>query len=412
MCVCKRKNQLIFNCPISFIGVMVVLFLVGANVSNIAAKSTDVLRNAVVEGIEGNLTMLNTAHLVWQTEFGAYNPYTREKLDDLKGEHELWWDGDKIATSYTEEQWVQNGNDELVKKVYGRETVYNANQFRVRTEKNDGSYSMALAKEPRFLPEEDYLKISGWRISGMLKPLYDETKPDHIKDNWLIENGDDGSKLIKWEIHNNKTGQIGIRWFDPEKGFVLVSYENYASLDHLQSRTTFQYQQVSGGAWFPIEVNRESFNIQTGEILQYNNAKVDVNKSFFNDASRIPADTFEMKIGPDTEVSDYMLGEERLLYSTAVSPVEMEELKNLKDDFLVNNETTVKETSDHTYKQGEPSNTDIDVTPSVKSNEIKVSSPASVIGNKKSTLAWLIIAVGAVVCVLSAVILIRHFRSS
>ena len=117
---------------------------------------------------------------------------------------------------------------------------------------------------------------------------------------WLTED----NETIKRTFHNTRTGQVGVQFFDVEKAYGLTIYENYAKENALQLRRTIQYKLVSGGAWFPISVITEGHNIQNGELIYRYKMELDSTKSTFNDPSTIPEDVFELKIGPNTEVTD------------------------------------------------------------------------------------------------------------
>ena len=124
-------------------------------------------------------------------------------------------------------------------------------------------------------------------------------------DHWSIEAGKNGRRLIKWEFRNSRTGQIGRSYYDVENGYGLVCYENYNSPTKLQARTTIKYEQVLGGAWFPVDFNYESFNVQNGELIDRRKLEIDLDKSVFNNPSAIPEDIFDLEISPNTEIIDY-----------------------------------------------------------------------------------------------------------
>ena len=168
---------------------------------------------------------------------------------------------------------------------------------------------MVILRKPRYEPEENFLQDVGWQGWGLINHAL------HIKkgmrgrepgtDHWSIEIGRDGNKLIKWEFRNSKTGQIGISYYDLEKGYGLVCKESYESPTQLKTQTTIKYEQVSGGAWFPADYNYEHFNIQNGELIHRRKMEIDLDKSVFNEPSVIPENIFDLEIYPNTDVTDY-----------------------------------------------------------------------------------------------------------
>ena len=121
---------------------------------------------------------------------------------------------------------------------------------------------------------------------------------------WSNEIADEGTRLIKREFRENKYPLVGFWYYDVAKGCALVSSNQY-SKDQLQSQTTVQYEQISGGAWFPVSVIAEHYNIKNGELVLQSKMEIDVSKSAFNDPAAISEDVFEIEIGPNTEVTDF-----------------------------------------------------------------------------------------------------------
>ena len=168
---------------------------------------------------------------------------------------------------------------------------------------------MVITRKPRYEPEENYLQDVGWQGLGPISHVLQMKKGMRGRepgtDHWSIEVGKDGTKLIKWEFRNSRTGGIAKRYYDVEKSYGLVCDESYDSPTQLKARTTIKYEQVSGGAWFPVDFNDEHFNIQNGELIHRRRMEIDLDKSVFNDPSAIPEDIFDLEISPNTEVTDY-----------------------------------------------------------------------------------------------------------
>jgi hypothetical protein len=153
------------------------------------------------------------------------------------------------------------------------------------------------------------LQDIGWQGPGLINRVIHIKKGTRGREpgtnHWTIEVGKDGRKLIKREFRNSRTGQIGRRYYDAEKGYGLVCEKSYISPTQLRSQTTIKYEQVSGGAWFPVEVNYELFNIQNGELIHCRKMEIDLDKSVFNEPSVIPEDIFDLEIYTNTDVTDY-----------------------------------------------------------------------------------------------------------
>jgi len=130
-----------------------------------------------------------------------------------------------------------------------------------------------------------------------------------------------------------RTGQVGYWYYDVDKNYALVRFDNYATETQLAQRIDYRHEQVSGGAWFPVELTTTGFNIANGEKVSSSVIAVDLSKSAFNDPSAVPDRAFEFAMGDNAEVSDFS-GGERLLYSTDVTPLTSDTINTLVTEFL------------------------------------------------------------------------------
>jgi hypothetical protein len=273
-------------------------------VNDLSLQPTNVLRKAVIESLRNNISKLTSAVLVlrWESKFdGAWSDRPEEK-----GEQKLWWSGDEEFAAFNTREYVARDENGQMSKTIDRKIIaWNGKVFRLKdmTDSKSGEVKMAVLKEPRLSGNEHFLRDIGWQgenlISGVLVEPFRREPGTYY---WSEEDGKNGDKLIKSEFVNLRIGQIGIRYYDSGKGCGLVCYESYCTATRLQSRTTIRYEQVSGGAWFPVEVNRVCFNIQNGEVISHRNTKIDIDKSVFNNPSAIPDGIFELKIKLDAEV--------------------------------------------------------------------------------------------------------------
>jgi len=263
-----------------------------------SSDPNDILRDNIAREIKGNTSKLSSAVLVWHLERKYFGPWS-SKPQSI-GDHQLWWDGKRTAIFYKMNTTVNDPNGQSSTSTKTKFMAYNGKDFRVAEFPTTptGTVEVAILKKPGYRMDENYLQDVGWLGHGLLgcaltKPTASGTQSHSTEEN-----------LIKLTFHNSKTGQIGLWVYDTEKSCVLVTYENYAKKDMLQSRTTIQYKHISGGVWFPISVVADSFNIQNGELIGRSKMQVDVDKSSFNNPSAIPKDAFELKTGPNAQVED------------------------------------------------------------------------------------------------------------
>jgi len=285
---------------------LVVIGLVGASViigvlshsRHVRSDPNDVLRDAIVQGVQGNIAKLSSAAVVWRSESISFGPWAEKPR--RVGDHQLWWDGRRTAVSCTTCSTTQDPNGYVSSDRRARFITYDGTEFRVAELPTTaaGRAEVTILKRPRYRPCENYLVDIGWHGLGLMSNIgAAPTEPGTSR--YLVE-----GPLIKMTFENGRTGQIGVWTYDTEKAYGLIDYENYLQEGKIQSRTTIAYGQVSGGIWFPVRVVTETYSAQTGELLARSKMEVDMDKSVFNDPGALPEDVFELEAGPNTEVQD------------------------------------------------------------------------------------------------------------
>lgn len=283
------------------IGLAAVLIIIGFSLTSRWAihDPNDILRDIIAQGIQYNVSKLSCVILVWNSERKGFGPWSNEPK--IEGTHQLWWNKNKTAilsniiTTVTDPNGQVSSNQKTTFMTYDGKKFQEAKMPTGPT----GKVEIGILRKPtgRFR-QNNYLHTVGWQGRGGFNQIYKPTEPG--VEHWLTEE----NKTIERTFHNTRTGQAGIRIYDIEKAYGLVTRESYVKEDVLQSRTTIQYKQVSGGAWFPFSVVTEHYNIQNGELISRSKMEVDIQKSVFNDPSAIPDDVFELEIGPNAEVTD------------------------------------------------------------------------------------------------------------
>jgi hypothetical protein len=260
----------------------------------------DILRDTIVEGIQSNIARLSSAVLVWRSENRGFGPWSNKP--ERAGEHQLWWDGRRTAISYTMRSSTGDPNGQVSSDLRVRFRTYDGKEFRwAELPATAGSKAeMTIQSKPRYRPGENYLTDVGWLGRGLISIVWD--KSQFTEPGTLQYSQQD--KLIKIEFRNSKTGGGGIDTYDSEKVYGLVTRESFFQRGKIQSRTTIEYAQVPGGAWFPVRVITDAFSVQTGELIHRSKMEVDIGKSAFNDPAALPEGIFELKAGPNTEIRD------------------------------------------------------------------------------------------------------------
>jgi hypothetical protein len=381
-------------------------------------KDDKVLSYAVKEGIQANVAKLDSAVITWRSELIHYGALAdrigpEESYQLEKGTHQLWWNGEKIAANKRSDYLRYGENIQPSVFTHQVRMAYDGKIFRTKSPrpKEPEKSDVALYNKPQFKHGDNYLRDIGWQnFDGpLMAALKEPTEPGTR--NFSTEVGEDGSKLIKQEFYNSRTAQVGFWYYDVDKSCVLIRSEYYCGeTPQLQQRTNIRYEQIQGGAWFPVEVMSTGFNITNGEKISCNKTVVDISKSVFNDLSAVPDEVFELEIGKNAEVSDFLHGE-RLLYSTSANPIETEVLKGLVDDFVVSDEE-IKEEINGEIK--EKNNTGYAERIGIKPTDDSHTHDGHThqhkpLDNETSWRALSLIFVGVVACVIGIVVWMRRF---
>jgi hypothetical protein len=282
-------------------GVAALFVIIGFSYRSWQAETdpNEVLRNTIAQAIEENILKLSCAHLIWTSEHKSFGQWSNKP--QTTGQHQLWWNNNRTAISYKTCTKSQDPNGQVSSKEESTLITHDGKVYRVAEMPtgSTGKVEMVISKKrPYQFRRNNYLQRVGWQGRSRLTDVSKGNEPG--LERWLVED----QKRIKRTFHNTRTGQVGIKIYDIENAYGLITLENYAKDNRLQSRTTVQHMQISGGAWFPVSVVRDGYNIQNGELLYQHKMELDIDKSVFNDPSAIPEDVFELEIGPNTEVLD------------------------------------------------------------------------------------------------------------
>ncbi|MHC4169360.1 MAG: hypothetical protein ACYSWQ_20625 [Planctomycetota bacterium] len=276
-----------------------------------ASDPNEVLPRTIARAVEENMSKLSCARLTWNSEYKGFGLWSDKP--QTVGQHQLWLVDDKIAVLSEVSTSIPDPNGKVSSNDTTNLMTYDGKTFRAtRTPSGSGGKTKMLISNqpPNNWHKHNYLQRVRWQPDRALINVSRGTEPGI--EQWRTE---EGSVIVR-TFRNARTGQVGVWTYDIEKAYGLITYENYAKEDVLQSRTTTQYTQVSGGAWFPTSVIREGYNIQNGDLLSRSKMVVDLNKSAFNEPSEIPDDVFEIEVDPNTEVIDLTALEDKTQNAT------------------------------------------------------------------------------------------------
>ncbi|MCH8193978.1 MAG: hypothetical protein IIA65_08165, partial [Planctomycetes bacterium] len=228
---------------------VLVIFWLSLSARQATLDPNDILRNKLAQAIEDNKSKLSCGVLVWRTEQKGFGPLSNKP--EITGHHQLWWDNKRTAIKCTTHTANHDPNDRVSSSQKKYSMTYDGKRFRIADIPvgSTGKVELGIFKKPTSLfYRYNYLHSVGWQASGGLNDVSKATEPG--VETWSTEQGN----AIKYTFHSAKTGQVVIRTYDIEEAGGLVIAEIFSKENTLQLKTTVQYEQVSGGAWFPVSV--------------------------------------------------------------------------------------------------------------------------------------------------------------
>ncbi|MHC5062281.1 MAG: M56 family metallopeptidase, partial [Planctomycetota bacterium] len=285
-----KPGKKFYNRPTIIAIVTILLLAIAAVPTTIALthkqgeKRMD-LERVVVEGIRANRDKFECGILAWSRKI--VNALYEDPRGNQSGQHELWWDGKKMATKYLK--------DELYNFPPGG--------YRVRKKQGGDSYDGGiLSRKPDFR-EDNWLgpDITRWRGLGSQDWLIQQnSKREGISKDWSAVDVN-GVKLIRFKVRStNETARdyrgYSIRDYDPSKGYGLVNEEWYNPDGSRRRKHTVKLLEVIPGGWFPVEVDSKSFAITDGRIIIHHHYALDIERCNFNDKSALPKGIFKLGI--------------------------------------------------------------------------------------------------------------------
>lgn len=194
------------------------------------------------------------------------------------GTYKLWWDGDKMATAHMQGQVCKGDDRPMWIEIRSGGSSYDGGTFSARPKL--GLYENWL----------DY--IAQWNSHDML--IATLRKLPHVETRWSVV-GAAGEKQLRLLTRSTKDGGYSIQCFDLLRGGQRLSNESYTAQRRLYATHARKLREVSGGVWFPIEVDAKS--IKDGQVTLHQHYVLDMDQSSFNDRTAIPAGIFRLSAG-------------------------------------------------------------------------------------------------------------------
>jgi hypothetical protein len=304
---------------------------------------------------------------------------------DTNGQYQHWWDGQKVATRYTQDLTSSDAQGHWHKTRRGQRTAYDGKEFLAAPNVENPS-EIAIMYKPEYRLYENFF-VTFWidgkspvqhLLSGDRKALKD------ISCEFALATVDGAELLRVTGARSDSDSQARtVYYLDPRRGYNVVSYEWYEDDGRICSKGRSELVAVAGGtAWLPVVWEQQVIDPNTGNITLQHSYRVNLDESKFNEDADFSDEIFSsVKIGPHAEVSDYR-GGARLNYDMDVTPLAKEALDGLIEKFPASADTAQTEDDER------PINTSTQV------RNVLTQSPMPIVYEQKQSWTWLALGVG------------------
>ncbi|MBN2180404.1 MAG: HEAT repeat domain-containing protein, partial [Sedimentisphaerales bacterium] len=256
--------------------------------SNEAPDQT-AIEKMLIDGFRENRDKFERGVLAWtltdKNEGLAGKPKT-----ETKGSFQLWWDGKKIATRFSQERMDLDAGVVIDRRSGGN--VY------------DGGL---LSRKPKFETFEDWFgQIIHWTGPRSMDQEIPALKK---RENIALDFSKtivDGRELAKFVSRNTDESDVSFRsyivkYFDPSKSYGLINEEWYTGENKLYLKHTFTLREVIPGGWFPVEVDLKAFSLKDSTVYVDRQLALDLKRCSFNDPAAIPEGIFKFSTVKEQE---------------------------------------------------------------------------------------------------------------
>ncbi len=268
--------------PVLALALMVVLMVPAALAwAEYVHDPATELERTVLRGFAENRDKFTCGALVWtrssQREVPGLGPV------DIRGDYRMWWDGQKVTTQYLTDRVCTGSKRSGESKVW-IEKVEGSSVY-------DGGL---LSRKPRPDGNENWLEsVIRWRGRGSLdRQILDVRKFEHVTPTWSTVDVN-GARLIELATRNLRSGESGLEYYDPAKGYGLVEEEYLTLQGRVRFRRVVKLQEVIPSGWFPVEVTMDSIDPNSQTVQSRQHLVLDLSQCRFNDRSALPDAVFD-----------------------------------------------------------------------------------------------------------------------
>ena len=208
---------------------------------------------------------------------------------EFLGKFEQWWDGNRIATRNSLQVPGNNPDGTIETTIIGHRSAFDGKEFRttVNEPKPEG---IATRRMPEYKLGASWLTLIDWEQG----PDFARVRANPVAQVTWTEEIREGNPFAQRLAVNTSDGASLVDLFDLERGGERVETTSRDPKGRTYATSSYRLEQLDGGAWFPVEIDEQSFHPDTGKIQNRNQYQIQRSDSAFGGKAQIDKGVFEL----------------------------------------------------------------------------------------------------------------------
>ena len=208
---------------------------------------------------------------------------------EYRGKFEQWWDRNRIATRNSLQVPGINPDGTTETTVIGYRSAFDGNEFRT-TDNEPSPKGIETRRKSQYKLGESWLTLIDWEQG----PDLARVRANPVAKVTWTEETRDGKPFAQRMALNTSDGASLVVLFDLERGGERVETTSRDPKGRTYATSSYRLEQLDGGAWFPVEIDQQSFTPDTGKIQNRNQYQITRSDSAFGAKAQIDKGVFEL----------------------------------------------------------------------------------------------------------------------
>lgn len=208
---------------------------------------------------------------------------------EYRGGFEQWWEGNRIATRNFLQVPGSKPDGTTETTVIGHRSAFDGNEFRT-TVNEPTPKGIETRRKSQYKLGESWLTLIGWEQG----PDFARVRANPVAKVTWTEETRDGKPFAQWLALNTSDGASLVDLFDLERGGERVETTSRDPKGRTYATSSYRLEQLDGGAWFPVEIDEQSFNPDTGKVQNRNQYQITRSDSAYGAKAQIDKGVFEL----------------------------------------------------------------------------------------------------------------------